>query len=570
MKTLKTILFSLLMSASCGMFAQDVQTITFESYFGSMNSGDYQERPTQNKYDRLSADAGTAEIRAVISDELKALDPLAEFIIKDALSVWREYLTFETDLEEDVDIYFESSNALHPNWAYQLINQYVELDDQIKYPIILAMAKTNQNYHSDSIIVRFNTADREKWYFVGQQDIAIADGQYDFKMAVFRALAQLFGFKSSLQLYSRPKLFTQSFPNVYDLHVSNGQTALGYFDINDRAVETFVQSDNIYWGDVSDNLKLYAPTRFAMGQSIDFFDEESSLMCYDFKSKTGNWNIDAKTLKVLQDIGWKVNEKNLIISGNIPQSGIVSLFSNYTFDASTNVGSVTDYQWEYRIYKKAGGYSVVQSATTPTFSITTPQDVDDDWLRSSTGDLMGQIHLTAKVNGKTETAFKSLYMECFPEEISINYQIEPIDDYTYRLQSAASSLGSKRFTVSIVNRSTGISSGTTYLENNYVSAYSAVLYYEDRIQIKVVATNEFGQRTKTVNVSANSVKKTTLDKRVINSPQRYELYSISTGQLVLTATSKEKLRYVHEKGLFVLLAKDENGNVLSREKIVVH
>ncbi len=302
------------------LYSQEVFDVAFDGDFGS-NFDEQIISPKKEKDTQLKTTIGTTQIRAEISDNLYNLDMLARPILEEAIKIWRENLL---TLHETADIVIIFDVMDLPNeTAYRTRTSYYTHTNGLKYPITLAEAIFGKKpIIGQETVISFNS-NSEYWYFKGDMDNTIQSSQYDFLTAALRALTQAFGFKASVRPTNTGGIYPSSFVNCFDEKIINSDNV--YFSqLNPYAtqqVNNYLTGDNVYLDSINSDLKLYAPNNFAKGLTLDYFDSEGDLMSYNFSPGTQIHNIDNKTVKVMNAIGWPFKETDFKIIGNTPLSG---------------------------------------------------------------------------------------------------------------------------------------------------------------------------------------------------------------------------------------------------------
>jgi hypothetical protein len=327
MKPLLNVLFCLLL-ASTSVWGQESFSFSFEEPFGSVNAS---QTPTivspLPKSARLRSDRG-GNLLAVFDS---SVSDLCKAIIENAISLWSEQLYFPNDNVVKINFSF---SQLGTDIAYKVDDVYFPIGDKI-YTQIYARVNNN-GIPEGEIKITFNNRPN-MWYFEGDQDGV--QNKYDFKTATLRAIAQLLGFKSTLSNMPFPRFNYGTYNGIvarspYDYNVinSNNKVLASIQNGQDAELSQYVTGNNVYWKYPNTGYKIYAPSTFKQGLSMDYFDSQGELMSYDFKSNECIWRIDDKVLQVLKDIGWQTQNDALKINcSTIDQSGIANAYNSYYF-----------------------------------------------------------------------------------------------------------------------------------------------------------------------------------------------------------------------------------------------
>jgi hypothetical protein len=575
-----TVLFFSFLFVGINVINSQSFPVTFDEKFG-VTDQIHVFVPSAPQSDRLRSSKGGNIVPVINENEANDFHSLSYPIIQDAISLWCEQLYFKYDSVVNVTFQFEN---LDSEIAYRVINHYVPIDT-LAYPLALIIALNGRSQgNSESITIQINN-NRNLWYFEG--DIDDIDNnisnnyKYNFKTAMLRAIAQVLGFRSSLNDMLLPRFQNMDgYKTKYDYSIVNSNNiTLGSFTNNERPqIAGYAQGDNVYWKTAGTGYKIYAPTTYNAGVSLNYFDSQNELMSYDLKSNLSNYNIDSKTMQVLQDIGW--NENNATITINCPDidlTGLADVIDSYTFTASSSAGSITNHHWEYRIKKKDGSFSVISSSYSNSFSIAPLSNISPDYMRNSEGDVVGEIYLSAKVNGTDKETSFNIYLKTKPSNIEYTYKINRLSDWEFNVKISLHSKGAESFVVSTVVWNAGFMFTRNHAVSQYIKFTSLNFYYGEEVQFRFKASNQYGQQEVYFDLpyqdpfassNFNVPTKQTDAPIIFPTVNSIDIYSIM-GIYIGTVNSKEKLFEKCKSGIFILKYKDAENKELHVEKIKI-
>lgn len=305
-------------------------------------------------------------------------------------------------------------------------------------------------------------------------------------------------------------------------------------------------------------------------------------MSYNFKSNQSIYAINSKTIQILNDIGWKEKEKQAKVTINCPNidsTGLANTHNSYSFTGISSSGNISTYQWEYRIKKKDGTFAIINSSSNNLFTIN-PIIPASDYARNSDGNIVGEIHLLAAVNGTEIESSFNIYLRATPAEINYSYKIIEMSDWEFGVELTIESKGAEAFDVTMRDWDTGLMYKRNYLGYQYVKFISVNFDYGDEIQFQIKATNQNGYKETYLNLpiiyNGNFLRNGTLEttkksalKTVGSTPASFDVYSYM-GLYVGSVKSREELFNKYNSGIYLLRSKDKYNNVLSSEKIILN
>lgn len=258
---------------------------------------------------------------------------------------------------------------------------------------------------------------------------------YNLTTMASRGIARCLGFGSSIfEIEEEGYFFSARIPTYFDKLLRCDSTYL--LDLTDNSPEmaTFVKSDNVYLTTPSNTYKVYAPTIYKPDMSLNYFDEDDSLMSYSLGQGNSVLTIDNKTLDVLRTIGWDLPETNLSIKcSDIGDDGIGSSYKSHEFYLDTSE-TISDYQWKFYLKNKSEEFVEVSNGVSARFSIA-KIDSTDNYFVNVNGDLEGKIECNYTIDGISYSATPfSVSLELKPIIHSINdLNIIKQDNYSFYL-----------------------------------------------------------------------------------------------------------------------------------------
>jgi hypothetical protein len=544
-------------------------SFSFEEPFGSVNTSQSSRIvPPLQKSARLRSSRGGNLVAVIDATAANKLSPLCSSIIENALALWSEQLYFPNDNIVRINFKFGTINT---GLAYRVLNHYIVIDG-IAHTQAFAMAIKNV-LQEEEIEITFNN-DALIWYFEGDQEGV--QNRYDFKTAVLRAVAQVLGFKSTLVNTSSPRLADfGGYRSSYDCNIVNSNNKkLSSFPYGQSAdLTAYVKGNNVFWKTPGSGYRIYAPSTYKQGLSIDYFDSQGELMSYDFKSNECIWLIDNKVLQVMADIGWNLqNDQIKISSSGIDETGIASINNSYTFTASANGKAISNYQWEYRIKKTDGTYEIKGNANTSSFSIS-PITSSSQYARNSDGNIIGEINLTGTVNGVSQKTTLNLYFNCTPGEIAFTTKVNRLTDWIYDIEITLQSKGAESWLVNVKNWNTGAALLKNYSDYQYLQFKVGNYSYGDEIELVFKATNQSGYTEKSYDMppvyQMNPGTQPVWDKISVGEAVSFEAYTLSGTPVSKVASTKLELNKTLPSGIYVIRSKDADENTIESKTAII-
>ena len=251
-------------------------------------------------------------------------------------------------------------------------------------------------------------------------------GAKNLSIGIFRAIATVLGFGSSVKLDKRGNIAFE-FKNgksVFDnlIFSEDGQRMENLHNGDFVGIKKFVQQDNgfLFASQKDESSKLYAPLQFDEYKSLKFLLDKNSLMYYG-DSGMREPIVDEATLKLLNAIGWNIGQSTAnieIIGENIDGTGIASAYQQYRFYIKPNGMNITNYNWEYKLPLKSGGYEAVSTSSNSDFIIPAISN-EEKYEHTIEGDIQGIIKFRGTVNGQDVQSSYNITLELKPHILDV-------------------------------------------------------------------------------------------------------------------------------------------------------
>lgn len=536
----KTLLLFLVYTYAAFLNGQTVTTLTVKGEFSPTFVSSPNIIGTQSKDLHLRS-SKSGQIRAIYNEsEMKSFHVLAPKIINQAINKWEKKLVIPNTTV--ININFRTDSSLDNSTAYLANVPYIEIQN-ITYCAPLAQALFNYPLKKGEEVEIVINANSLLWYFEGDKDNPISANQYDFETAILRALTHSFGFISTIG--GRRPAFRQPC-NTYDAFLTNSNN-IKLPSVSNSELSQYITSNNLYWK-TANGYKIYAPATYEQGKSLNYFDSNlNELMAIEFKSQTGNRNIDSKVEQVIEDIGWKIKPGNplSIKSNNIDNNtGIGSVYNSYSFYAQSN-DVIINYSWKYQIRNNDNTYTTIKNASSSTFSIS-PLALNDNYYRDEYGNICGKISLTATINGNTYLAEFNIWLEATPANIDYNVEIIKESDWYYNIEMTVSSAGAEDLILTLNDYAIGESLTNVYYNHQFIKYTFKYLYYDSPVFLEFTSRNNHGSKYNTYYIDGINYYDSALRNKkntkinVLNTKEliRKEVFSIM-GDYLLTIPSND-------------------------------
>ena len=331
-------------------------------------------------------------------------DEAALSALNKALQLWSEKIFFTGE----ITIELQPDASLSADVAFNTVVTYAtksDSSDKVFYPTAL-LRQQGLYFSGSDISIRYNS-DMSLWSF----DENSSSGKYDFTTAMLRALAKGFGFGTGLNgadgnIGFR---FPQGYSMAYDKFVVDAfGHRLSEQEPHSDELSSFVKNPAYFNINNKDDYRLFTPQVFDRNVSLCYFDdtvydEEKALMYPECAAQF--LYIGDKVVDVLSALGWLKNPDAEIVSGSVPESGVVDYRQGLILSFACNMSDeVSEYSWVYEVRTDGGGYYEVSASSSPEFSFQLPEYYDI----VSNGDIDGNIESRVRLNAVVGGVAKEL------------------------------------------------------------------------------------------------------------------------------------------------------------------
>ncbi|MBD5257453.1 MAG: hypothetical protein HDS52_02020 [Barnesiella sp.] len=417
---------ALLISSVMPGFTQSVNSQRYSiRYVDKIKTGNvnFENQKLPAKARRLSSNKGN--INLVYFDEVPDSMKVA---LSAAATLWEAKISNRQPIY--IGIFFEplSSDVAMESEVYYFSDTRSEL---LGCPLALASQLLNEQYESednpDGIIV-LNSDINWVCNFSGT-----STDTYNVTTIAMRGIARTLGFGSSIIPSGKNFDYYCNWPTYYDKYLCNDTQFLTELEQESNDMANFVKSDNVFFNSSSDLYKIYAPFQYNPELSLNYFEDNNSLMSYLLGKGNCRLAIDDKTINVLRTIGWDFPEKGLKIkSVDIADDGIASSYTSHTFYLDKGENTVTNYQWKFLLKNKSGQFEQISTGKDEEFTIE-KINLPGSYFVNINGDHEGRIECSYTINGVDFSAMPlSISLELKPMILSI-YDVEKhyvtLDEY---------------------------------------------------------------------------------------------------------------------------------------------
>mgnify|MGYP001040751084 CR=1 FL=1 len=282
--------------------------------------------------------------------------------------------------------------------------------------------------------------------FTGKQS-----GGYNLTTAALRGIARCLGFGSSIIYLDNAYSYYHGWPTYFDKLLYSNSIFLSELTQFSSEMANFVKSDNVFLDTPSNTYKIYAPTTYKSDISLNYLDEDKSLMTYSIGQGNCILSIDEKTFDILRTIGWDLPISGLRIKcSNIQDDGIGSSYENHSFHLDTDNSSVSNYRWRFYLKDKSEKFIEISSGNTAEFTINQINSTENYFINLN-GDLEGKIECDYTFDGEEYSAIPfKISLELKPIIISIN-NVSKINsvDYGFSLMFNVNYIGANKINVNV-------------------------------------------------------------------------------------------------------------------------
>lgn len=286
----------------------------------------------------------------------------AETAFNYAIELWSYEIVLTKPLKIKVSFVFESGETLGRTTVPQYRNNYsgLTLTDR-QYPISLAKNLDNTIIFDDyDIIIQFNGYQPFNYAIDGQP----IEYRYDFVSVALHEIGHGLGLSgasnidangnASIRFSGYPNNTSNSYPTITDEYYVSGSTKLINVT-NPNTLKNLFLSNNVYFNgphakiaNNNQNVKMYAPSTWENGSSIDHLDEdtfpkgnENSLMTPSLCRAEVIHSPGKIFLAMLQDYGYTLSRKITFISPSIGSQVVKN--QNFTVQWFDNISGLGDY-----------------------------------------------------------------------------------------------------------------------------------------------------------------------------------------------------------------------------------
>ena len=276
-------------------------------------------------------------------------DEAALSALNKALQLWSEKIFFTGE----ITIELQPDASLSADVAFNTVVTYAtksDSSDKVFYPTAL-LRQQGLYFSGSDISIRYNS-DMSLWSF----DENSSSDKYDFTTAMLRALAKGFGFGTGLNgadgnIGFR---FPQGYSMAYDKFVVDAfGHRLSEQEPHSDELSSFVKNPAYFNINNKDDYRLFTPQVFDRNVSLCYFDdtvydEEKALMYPECAAQF--LYIGDKVVDVLSALGWLKNPDAEIVSGSVPESGVVDYRQGLILSFACNMSDeVSEYSWVYEV-----------------------------------------------------------------------------------------------------------------------------------------------------------------------------------------------------------------------------
>lgn len=547
------------------LMAQQDTILIFEGYLDTSPSALTTIKPCLARTERLSSEFGgiiEVQFDAGMSEEM-------QYCIKAAAQLWEEklYIPKKVLLRFRKERMGVAAADFEAQVSYSSISGVNEIYPQSYYMNFL----TDKVRTVEDAIIQINEDVDWDFSFSGE-----TTGKKNLATAMLRAIAMSLGFGSTVienSVKGTTFFVRRCFSPFDNLVINSNNISLNKMPNNGRTSEelqSFVKGDNVYFKTPNDdNFKLYASPDFQGYNYLSYFDTDGDLMSYNIKPGDKNQQVDAKTLGVLEMMGWKEPESGLKIkAAGIDNTGIASALQSYSFHAETTSGDITEYSWKYELLNTNMDYDSIKVGESAVFTIDKVDDLTK-YYKNVNGDIKGRISLNACVDGKKESKVFHVSLATRPTFISVKVDaITPIPGTNYyNLDITAIYTGADFLYAEQTEEISSIGI-TTYVYEPYI----AHLHFENIYKIgmawvDLTLKNQIGESYYTVEIPSQMSLKSNITQ-VNDLMMDSEVSSIVVrdlqGRLIFQTKDSKKIDYL-PKGVYLLTIKYSDGRSVTNK-----
>ncbi len=416
-----------------------------------------------------------------------------EVALRYALEIWGHALPASASINVIADF-----NCSSTTLAYKASSTILTCDStQISYPTSLYNYLFDMPSSETDITIHFNS-NKSIWHFNTDSSIPVPNGKYDFVTQALRAIGFGLGFGSSVSGTTIAQASRYDIPYIFDTFVRNGNnTRLSSLKSKTTDFRNFIRGDTYFAFDNYTDYQLHSPSTYKNYVTLKYFategnpDQEKALMYPEVNGRCHT--IGEKVIDILEAIGWKEKELKIICS-NIDETGIVPLDPSKEFIFSTSGLKLNNINWRFEILKNNMSTELIQHSIGKNFSISLPEDFDQNDYRTSEGYIKCLISATGTTdNGDTKTASYSLFVEFRPPIPKMWLMNSQLINGRHQLTFGINAYGANRYNITEYN--SAISSMTDYdiRQSGYATWINPYIIKDYYFSFTIRAFNDYGQ-----------------------------------------------------------------------------
>ena len=540
--------------------SQELDSIVFED-----NIPEESAFSMPNIYSRLMKPSGRHPGCVILTAENNWLDGLSEnqrliieTSIKSAVSIWELFLNGDT-----LRINIQQNNN-HPCDIYTTVFYSPVNDTAFAVSYVRNYKFYPPEGNLDAKIEIKNSIDWEVGYEGKGKNLTYA---------LMQAFVHAMGFGSSLRCKENNTFIVSATRKYsafdYLLFSSNGQQLSDIPIIPMRynqALESFAKSGTVYAYQLSDAYKVYAPSAFEDGVSLQYFDGGNSLMSYPMPNYLEP-TVDSVTLRLLSEIGWNIlpAESFEITSSDVDSTGITTAYASHYFHLTGDTDGLSNHTWLFILPLKNGGRDTVSVSNTLQ-SMTSSITNEAQYATNDNNEIVGEVLYTGIKNDEVVSASYQIRLQLRPHIVNVSV-----------LECSQSSNDEDLFDLTLGIRYEGCYYIYATAEEEYSAIcyprYSYVPYYTQlkftdldswgSVWITVTARNAYGTATTMVEIEnpQNSFFSRKTDVAVVKCDEYNDVsvYDLNGRELTSHGNLKDLSTYCTSGKTYVLyLYKDKN------------
>lgn len=416
-----------------------------------------------------------------------------EVALRYAIEIWARALPASASINVIADF-----NCFSTTLAYKASTTILTCDSsQISYPTSLYNYLFDTPSTETDITIHFNS-DKSIWHFNTDSSIPVPNGKYDFVTQALRAIGFGLGFGSSVSGTTIIQAARYDIPYIFDTFIRDqNDTRLTSLKNRTTDFRNFIRNNTYFAFDNYSDYQLHSPSEYKNYVTLKYFateaipDQEKALMYPEVNGRCHT--IGEKIIDILETIGWE--EKNLrIICHDIDETGIVTFDPSKEFIFSTSGLKINNIKWRFEILKNDMSTELIQYSTGNAFSISLPEDFDQNDYRTAEGYIRCLISATGTTDsGETKTASYSLFVEFRPPTPKMWLMNSQLINGRYQLTFGINAYGANRYNITEYN--SAISSMTDYdiRQSGFATWINPYIIKDYYFSFTIRAFNNYGQ-----------------------------------------------------------------------------